>query len=155
MAERGHGRLPIRVARVIESTEGLIGDAAWLSEAGGKAQKQYERAVRQHGQARDLMEAGQHEAALQMAQQSRETLIRALNRADRPLAEEQVRKAVEQSHALIERAASREKTEGQQGALERARMHQSRAEENLANGRLAASLAEVRAVRGVLERSGI
>ena len=154
-SESGEGRKPERATRVVERTEDLLRDAAWLGEGDDAAARAYESALTLLSQARGQLEAGQHRSALRLAQQARDQLVRGLNQADKPLAREQVAAAVERSRNFLERAADRIETEQQQESLTRAARHQRKAKEHLKRDRLAACLAEVRAVRNVLERAGL
>ena len=154
LAEGSSGLSPERVRRQLERTEDLIRESVWLESAGPRAAGHYEQAVRTHREAVERLESGDVESAARLGQRSRDLLIRALNAADRPLQEEQVRSAVERSRAELDAAAGRAEGERQTRAVENATRHQVRAEDHLAKGRLARTLAEIRGVRRILEGAG-
>jgi hypothetical protein len=155
LAEGAEGQTPDRAIRAVERTEELLTDAGWLLEAGDKSAEAYSHAMRTQSQARNRLEAEQYPAALRLTRRAREQLVRALNEADRPLEQDAVVQALERTRRHIERAAETASDERQQEAVEQARNRFRRAEQQLARGDLAACLAEVRAIRGVLERVGL
>jgi hypothetical protein len=154
LAEGSTGLSAERVRRQLERTEELIRESAWLESAGPRAAGFYGQAIRTHGQAVERLEAGDVEAATRLGRRSRDLLISALNAADRPLQEEQVRAAVERSREELDGAGQRAEGERQVRAIENATRHQRRAEEHLAAGRLVRALAEIRGVRRILEGAG-
>jgi hypothetical protein len=155
LAESAEGRLPDRAVRVVERTDELLADAAWLAGAGERAARAYDHALRTQRQARLRLEAELFPAALRLSRQARERLVRALNEADRPLEREAVVQSLERSRGRVERAKEKASDERQQKAVQRAHDRLRRAEQHLERDDLAACLTEIRAIRGVLDRAGL
>ena len=154
-SESSEESLVDRAGRAVERTDGLLSDSAWLSEAGDNASATYRSAMQIQTQARDRLDSGQFAAALRLSQRARERLVRALNQADRPLDREAVGDALRKSQERLERVTDRTSGKPEEEAVARAGMHLRRAADHFERGRLAACLAEIRAVRGVLDRAGL
>ena len=158
-AEASCGESADRTQRAVERTDQLLEDSAWLSDAGSKAARAYDGAVAAQQRARRQLDQGRYPDALDLTLQARDQLVRALSRSDRPLAKDAVAQAVQGSRERLERArtaASAATTDGgRRAALDQATQRQRHAEDLLAHGQLASCLAEVHAVRTILERAGL
>jgi hypothetical protein len=151
----GDSRLsPERVRRHLERTRELIRESAWLEEAGERAARTYGLAVRQLEDAEARLEAGDVEGTARQGRRARDLLLQALNQADRPLEMDRVEAALERARAAVEDAAGKAASEEQRAAVERARGHLARAEEHLRAERLAPAVADLQAVRRILESAG-
>ena len=155
LAEAACGESSDRARRAVERTDQLLDDSAWLADAGDKAAQAYDAARKEQRRAEKQLDDGRYAAALDLTLRSRDQLVRALNRADRPLGREAVAQAVTRSQELLDRARLAARTDEQRTAVDRAAERQRRAQDLLERGRLAASLAEVHAVRTLLERAGL
>lgn len=159
LAEASCGETSDRAQRAVERTDQLIDDSAWLSESGAKAARAYDAAVDVERRARHQLDIGRYPDALDLTLRARDQLVRALSRSDRPLARDAVAQAVQASQQLLDRARASAASAGNEGskraAIEQAEERQRRAQNLLERGQLAGCLAEVHAVRTILERAGL
>jgi hypothetical protein len=159
MAEASCGETSDRAQRAVERTDQLLEDSAWLSDAGSKAAEAYGAAVAEQQRAKHQLDLGLYPSALDFTLHARDQLVRALARSDRPLAKDAVSQAVLDSQQRLERAraaASQAIVDGaKRAALDEAGERQRRAQDLLERGQLASCLAEVHAVRTILERAGL
>ena len=158
LAEASCGESSDRAQRAVERTDQLLDDSAWLSDAGSKAARAYDAAVASQQRAHRQLEQGRYPEALDLTLSARDQLVRALSRSDRPLARDAVAQAVQASAERLDHArtiASAAAAGPKRDALDLASQHQRRAQDLLERGQLAACLAEVHAVRTILERAGL
>jgi len=158
LAEASCGESSDRAERAVERTDQLIEDSAWLSDAGSKAARAYDAAVASQQRAHHQLDQRRYPEALDLTLSARDQLVRALSRADRPLAKDAVAQAVQASAERLGRAraaVSAASSGPQRDALDHASQRQHRAQDLLERGQLAACLAEVHAVRTILERAGL
>lgn len=159
VAEASCGESSDRAQRAVERTDQLLEDSAWLSDAGANAARAYDAAVQVQQRAHHQLDQSRYPDALDLTLQARDQLVRALARSDRPLAKDAVAQAVQASAQELDRAraavsaAASDNTKRQ--ALDQATERQRRAEDLLQKGQLASCLAEVHAVRTILERAGL
>jgi hypothetical protein len=153
-AEAGCGGEPGRARRTVERTGDLLGESAWLQRPGGASARHFRRALDLHRDATAALVSGRYPEAARLSARARVQLVIALESADRPLAREAVGDAVRRSRERL--AAAEGATLGDaRPPLVEARDRQRRAEALFDQGRLAAALAEVSAVTGLLDRLGI
>lgn len=155
ISEDSCGQVSDRARRTVERTAQLLEDSAWLMQAGDRSARGYEAALRFNARAEDQLGAKHYPAALELALRARDQLVRALNQAERPLARDAVQDAVRRSGERLATVSSRADDGRERQAIERATDHQRRAEQLVSRGRLAAALAEVRAVMTILDRAGL
>jgi hypothetical protein len=159
LAEASCGDSPDRAQRAVERTDQLLEDSAWLSDQGSKAARGYDGAMAAQQRAKHQLDQGRYPDALDLTLQARDQLVRALSRSDRPLGKDAVAQAVQASAERLQRsrvAVSAGTSDGaQRSALDQATQRQRHAEDLLARGQLASCLAEVHAVRTILERAGL
>jgi hypothetical protein len=154
-AEASCGEAPDRAPRAVQRTDQLLQDSAWLAESGSKAAQVYDTAVAQQQRAKGELGQGHYPDALQLTLSARDQLVRALSRSDRPLAKDAVAEAVKASAGRLDQARGTAHDPAGRSAVEEAAPHQSRAQDLLERGQLAPCLAEVHAVRTILERAGL
>jgi hypothetical protein len=159
LAEASCGESADRTQRAVERTDQLLEDSAWLADAGSKAARAYDGAMAAQQRARRQLDQGRYPDALDLTLQARDQLVRALSRSDRPLAKDAVAQAVQSSRERLEGVRTSTSTpsldNAKRAALDQASERQRHAEDLLAHGHLASCLAEVHAVRTILERAGL
>jgi hypothetical protein len=156
LAEASCGEAPDRAPRAVQRTDQLLDDASWLSDAGNKAARGYAAAVEEQRRARQELAQSRFDEAISSTLAARDQLVRALARSDRPLARDAVAQAVRASGARLDQARQAAGADGaRRDAFARASERQRRAQDLLERGQLAACLAEVHAVRAILESAGL
>ena len=143
---------PERARAILERTDELIGDGAWLADAGGSAPP-YERARGLQDQAHRRLDAGDARGAIDASQKARDALSKAYARADRPVQRAAVERELAANASALEQARARADDDPElQKTVGRAEEHHRRAQDHLREGRFAAALSELRASRDELGR---
>jgi hypothetical protein len=155
MADDSCGGPRERAQRALANTDELLGDSAWLLDAGGKPARVYVAALDTQKRAKGELAQGHFPDALDLTISARDELVRALSRSDSPLARDAVAQAVQASADRLGQARPAANDPARRDALDQASEHQRRAQDLLERGRLAPCLAEVHAVRAILERAGL
>jgi hypothetical protein len=156
LAEASCGETSDRAQRAVERTDQLLDDASWLSDAGDKAARSYDAAVQEQQRAKRQLGQSRFPDAISSTLAARDQLVRALSRSDRPLARDAVAQAVQASRERLDQARQAAgPSGGKREAVERAADRQRRAQNLFERGHLADCLAEVHAVRTILERAGL
>jgi len=156
VAEASCGEAADRAPRAVQRTDQLLEDAAWLREAGNKGARAYDGALQAQAHAKHELGQSHFSQAISATLAARDQLVRALARSDRPLGRDAVAEAVRASGVRLEQARQAAGADGaKRDAVERAADRQRRAQDLLARGQLAPCLAEVHAVRAILESAGL
>lgn len=135
-----------RSRAVIDRTDELLRDAAWLEGAGDPAAVHYRRAADTQARARDRLETGEPRRAVELSLRAREQIARGLEAAERAPDRETVERALERSaQALATLRGSIGAGDPRRADLERAEDHHRRAQEHFEAGRDAQAMAELRA----------
>src|SRR5262245_1838572 len=155
LAEASCGENSDRAKRAVERTDQLLEDSSWLSDAGDRAERAFAAARDEQMRAKRQLGQDHYAEALDFTLRARDQLVRALGRADRPLARQAVAEAVQRSQERLDQARTSAAGNTALAAIERASDRKRRDQDLLERGRLAACLADVHAVRTILERAGL
>ncbi len=140
---------------ILERTDDLLRDGAWLADAGASAAP-YARAVALEGRAHARLDAGDAAHASAFALRARDALTQALGHADRPLQRAFVERELAANANALEQARGRIGDDAdRRRRFERAEDHQRRAQDHLREGRFAPALSELRASKDDLSRLGL
>lgn len=154
LADGTRGASPERARAILDRTDDLLREAAWLEGAGASASL-YQRALGIEARARTRLSAGDARRAVDLSLEAREVLSRGLGKADRPVERAVVERGIATNAATLERARQRIGGDAERRRrLDRAEEHQRRAQDHLREGRLAPALAELRASKDDLSRLG-
>jgi hypothetical protein len=153
-ADGGHGATPERARTILERTDDLLGDGAWLADAGASAMP-YARARTLEDQAHRRLDAGDPRGAIEFSQKSRDALSKAFARADRPVQRAAVERELAANANALDQAREQAGSDAERlKRVVRAEEHHRRAQDHLREGRFAAALSELRASRDELSRLG-
>lgn len=133
---------PDRAKAILDRTQDLLAESAWLAQAGASAAP-YEKALRTQDRAWERFRALDPARAVDLSLRAREQLGQAFLKAERPVDRAAVETAL---RANAEALASLRGSMGSAnpGDLERAEAHQRIAQEHFEAGRLAQALAALR-----------
>ena len=155
LADGGRGTTPERARAILERTDDLLREGAWLADAGKSAQP-YQRALSTQERARARLSTGDAPRAIELSFQSREAMGVAYARADRPVERAAVERGLAAQADALERARRRIGDDPERRkALDRAEDHHRRAQEHFQKGRFAQALMELRASKDDLSRLGL
>lgn len=155
LAEGNRGATPERARAILERTDDLLREGAWLAD-GGASSAPYARALSMQQRARARLEAGDAGRAFELSQKARDMLAQAFGRADRPVQRAVVERELAANANALEQARLRIGDDAdRRHRLERAEEHHRRAQEHLRDGRFAPALTELRASKDDLSRLGL
>ena len=152
LAEGTASSNPERARRVLDRTDELLRESAWL-EASVSSGHAYDAAVQMQQRARERWDAGQPAAAVEQSLRARGALERALHKADRPAERPAVEKALRTNAEEIADARARAGSDaGAVPLLDLAEDLQRQAQGLYEQGRLAQAMAQLRASMDVVAR---
>jgi hypothetical protein len=151
LAEGARAATPDGARALLERTDDLLKDGAWLADAGASAAP-YARALTVQARARARLEAGDTRRAAGLSQKARDALAQAFTRADRPIERAAVERALATNQAALDMARLRPLDDAGRRRLAQAEQHHLLAQDHLREGRFAPALAELRASRDALGR---
>jgi hypothetical protein len=152
LADGARAVTPDRASAILQRTDDLIRDGAWLAESGASASHN-RRAVALEGRARTRVDAGDSRRAMELSFEARDALSVGFAKADKPVQGAAVEREIAANGAALDQARPRVGDDaGRKKRFESAENHQRRAQEHFGAGRFAAALAEVRASRDELSR---
>ncbi|MEP7027656.1 MAG: hypothetical protein ABI960_03585 [Candidatus Eisenbacteria bacterium] len=155
LAEGNRGATPDGARAILERTDDLLRDGAWLADAGASAAP-YARAIALQERAHARLDAGDSGRAAALSQAARDALTQAFTRADRPLQRAAVERELSANASALERAHARVGDDAERKRhLDRAEEHHRRAQDHLREGRFAPALSELRASKEALSRLGL
>lgn len=154
LADGTRGATPERARAILDRTDDLLRDGAWLESAGASASF-YGRAVSIQARATARMSAGDARRAVDLSLQSRDVLAQGLAKADRPVERAVVERELTANAAALDRARLKIGDDPERRRrLDKAEDHQRRAQDHFREGRFAPALAELRASKDELSRLG-
>ena len=153
LAEGRVGSNGERARRVLERTDELLRDAAWLAGSGASA-REYEAALRIQAQAQARWDAGQAGAAVDLSLKARDRLGRAFAKAERAPDRGAVEAALRANAEALAEARVRGSNDPEKvRLLERAEAHHRRAQALYEQGRVPQAMAELRTSQELVARS--